>query len=171
MTTASSSTAIASRTVQPVPDWMNTLTPFVMCRDAAAAIEFYKEAFGGTEMSRLPSPEGWLLHAVVRIGDSLIMLADACPDRDLPPAEQLPHFAHMTVHLQVENVDEVFERAVKLGAKVSMPVSDMFWGDRYGRLIDPFGHHWAIATHIADLSPEELEQAAARACAASSPEA
>jgi uncharacterized glyoxalase superfamily protein PhnB len=127
-------------------------------RDAARAIEFYKQAFGAVEKGVAKGPDGKVMHAELRIGDSIIMLADEFPEfGSLSP--QSTGGAGMGLHIYVEDVDSAFDRAVKAGAKVDMPVADMFWGDRYGKLSDPFGHKWSIATHIRDMSAEEIEKA------------
>jgi PhnB protein len=149
--------------VKPVPDWMHTVTPHLICDGAADAIEFYKKAFNAVEMMRLPGPQGKLIHASIRIGDSVVMLADEFPEWSSFGPNSLKG-SPVTIHLQVEDVDTLFEQAVSAGAEVKMPVQDMFWGDRYGYLEDPFGHHWAIATHVRDVSPEELQEAALKGC-------
>ncbi|MBY0484618.1 VOC family protein [Nitrosomonas sp.] len=149
--------------VKPVPEGMHTVTPHLVCADAAKAIAFYQQAFNATEMMRIPGPGGKLIHACVRIGDSLVMLVDENPQWGCLGPLALKG-SPITIHLQVGDVDAVFDQAVKTGAKITMPVADMFWGDRYGRVEDPFGHHWAIATHIRDVSPEEIRQAAAVEC-------
>jgi PhnB protein len=149
--------------VKPVPDWIHTVTPHLVCDGAAEAIEFYKKAFNAVEMMRLPGPQGKLIHASIRIGDSAIMLADEFPEWGSFGPNSLKG-SPVTIHLQVEDVDALFEQAVSAGAEVKMPVQDMFWGDRYGYLEDPFGHHWAIATHVRDVSPEELQEAALKGC-------
>lgn len=145
--------------VKPVPDGMHTLTPHLVCRDAAAAIAFYQKAFGAVELARLPGPQGKLMHALLRIGDSPLMLVDEFPDWGALGPRSLKG-SPVTLHLYVEDVDAAVERAVAAGARLTMPVADMFWGDRYGTLEDPFGHHWSIATHVRDLSPEEIQAAA-----------
>ncbi|MCE7915784.1 MAG: VOC family protein [Nitrosomonas sp. PRO4] len=149
--------------VSPIPEGMHTVTPHLVCSDAAKAIEFYRQAFNATEMIRVPGPGGKLIHACIRIGDSLVMLVDENPQWDCLSPITLKGSPVM-IHLQVEDVDAVFNRAVKAGATVMMPVDDMFWGDRYGSVKDPFGHQWSIATHIRDVSPEEIRQAAAVEC-------
>ncbi len=149
--------------VKPIPEGMHTVTPHLVCADATKAIAFYQQAFNATEMMRIPGPGGKLIHACVRIGDSLVMLVDENPQWGCLGPLALKG-SPITIHLQVEDVDAVFDQAVKAGAKITMPVADMFWGDRYGRVEDPFGHHWAIATHIRDVSPEEIRQAAAVEC-------
>ena len=124
-------------TVQAVPEGYHTLTPYMTVRDAGRAIEFYKQAFGAVEKGVMKGPDGKIMHAELRIGDSIFMLAD----------------------IYSEDVDSAFDRAVKAGATVEMPVGDMFWGDRYGKLADPFGHKWSIATHKRDMSMEEIDEA------------
>jgi len=127
-------------------------------RDAARAIEFYKQAFGAVEKGVMKGPDGKIMHAELRIGDSIVMLADEFPEfQSLSP--QSIGGSGMGLHIYIEDVDSAFDRAVKAGATVEMPVADMFWGDRYGKLRDPFGHKWSIGTHKADLSMEEIEKA------------
>jgi uncharacterized glyoxalase superfamily protein PhnB len=149
--------------VKAVPDGMHTITPHLVCRDAAAAIAFYQKAFGAVELARLPGPQGKLLHALLRIGDSPLMLVDEFPDWGALGPQSLKG-SPVTIHLYVEDVDAAVERAVATGARLTMPVADMFWGDRYGTVEDPFGHRWSIATHVRDLSPEEIQAAAKAAC-------
>jgi PhnB protein len=143
---------------KPIPEGMRTVTPHLICAGAAAAIDFYKQAFQAVELARMPGPDGKLMHAMIRIGDSNVMLVDEFPDYGSLGPKAL-HGSPVTLHLYVEDVDAVIKRAVDAGAKITMPVADMFWGDRYGRLEDPFGHHWSVATHLRDLSPEEMQQA------------
>lgn len=154
-----SRTAAKSSAVNPIRDGMHTVSPHLVCAGAAKAIEFYKEAFGAKEMFRLNTPNGALMHASIRIGDSVVMLVDEFPGCGALSPKAL-NGSPVTIHLSVVNVDEVFDQAVKAGATVKMPVTDMFWGDRYGVLEDPFGHCWSVATHIRDVSPEEMEKAA-----------
>ena len=144
--------------VKPVPDGMHTVTPHLVCAGAADAIEFYKKAFNATEVGRLAGQQGKLMHAMIRIGDSSVMLVDEFPDCGSFGPKSLKG-SPVTIHLYVEDVDAFVKRAVAAGAKITMPVDDMFWGDRYGRLEDPFGHHWSVATHKRDVSPEEMKQA------------
>jgi uncharacterized glyoxalase superfamily protein PhnB len=145
--------------VKPIPDWMHSITPHLVCAGAADAIEFYKKAFDAVELGRVAGPPGKLIHAAIRIGDSPLMLVDEMPECGaLGPKAR--GGSSVTIHLQVEDVDAVFERAVAAGAKVTMPVDDMFWGDRYGQIEDPFGHSWSIATHRRDVGPDELQEAA-----------
>ncbi|MGA2128200.1 MAG: VOC family protein [Xanthobacteraceae bacterium] len=143
---------------KPIPDGMHTVTPHLVCAGAAEAIAFYQKAFGAVEVMRMPGPDGKLMHASVRIGDSAVMLVDEMPEHGALGPKALKG-SPVTIHLSVEDVDAFVSRAVAAGAKVTMPVADMFWGDRYGRIEDPFGHHWSIATHIRDMSPEEMQQA------------
>lgn len=150
--------------VKSVPDGMHTVTPHLVCSDAAKAIEFYCRAFNATEMIRVPGPGGKLIHACVRIGDSLVMLVDENPQWECLSPLTLKG-SPVTIHLQVDDVDAVFSQAIKAGATVTMPVNDMFWGDRYGVVKDPFGHQWSIATHVRDVSLEEIRQAVAVECA------
>jgi len=149
--------------VQPIPEGMHTITPHLVCAGAADAIEFYKKAFGAVEDGRLPGPGGKILHAMLRIGDSPLMLVDEFPEWNALGAKALKG-SPVTIHLYVDNADAFFERAVGAEAKVTMPLADAFWGDRYGKLEDPFGHQWSVATHMRDVSPEEMQEAAKKAC-------
>jgi PhnB protein len=148
-----------------VPDGFHTVTPHLVVRDANRAIEFYKQAFGAKELSRMPGPDGKsLMHAELQIGDSRVMLVDEFPGMGaLSPLSV--GGTSVTIHLYVNDVDVVTQRAISAGATVKMPVADMFWGDRYGVVSDPFGHQWSIATHKQDLTPAEMQQAAAKAMA------
>ncbi len=144
--------------VKPIPNDMHTVTPHLVCAGAADAIEFYKKAFNAVEGGRLPGPQGKLMHAMIRIEGSAVMLVDEMPECGALGPKSLKG-SPVTIHLYVEDVDAVVARAVAAGAKVTMPVADMFWGDRYGRLEDPFGHHWSVATHIRDVTPAEMQDA------------
>jgi uncharacterized glyoxalase superfamily protein PhnB len=155
---------MSNANVKRIPDGMHSITPHLVCNGAADAIEFYKKAFGAEEMGRMPMPDGKLGHAMMRIGDSMIMLADEFPDWGSVGPKTLKG-SPVTIHLYVENADAQFERAIAAGAKVKMQIADMFWGDRYGIVEDPFGHHWSIAHHMRDLSPEEMKAAMLRDCA------
>ncbi len=145
------------RNVKPIPKEYRTITPYLTVRDAAKAIDFYKEAFGAEERSRMTLPDGkCVAHAELKIGDSIFMLSDEMPGQSCEPSaagESCVGF-----YLYVKDVDEVFERAIAAGAKVKEPVKDEFWGDRVGQIIDPAGHIWSLATHIEDVSDEELRQ-------------
>jgi uncharacterized glyoxalase superfamily protein PhnB len=149
--------------VKPIPDGMHTVTPHLICAGAADAIEFYKKAFNAVELGRVPGPQGKLLHALIRIGDSAVMLVDEFPDWHSFGPKSLKG-SPVTIHLYVQDVDAFFKQAVAAGAKITMPLEDTFWGDRYGKLEDPFGHHWSVATHVRDVKPEELQEAAQKAC-------
>ncbi|MGA7780613.1 MAG: VOC family protein [Paraburkholderia sp.] len=147
-----------SSTVKAVPEGMHTLTPHLVCAGAAQAIDFYTKAFGAVEQSRLPGPEGKLMHARLKLGDSTLMLVDemaGCPMLSPRALKGSP----VTLHLYVPNVDATVEQAVAAGARVTMAAADMFWGDRFAQLEDPFGHKWSVATHQRDVSQDELEQA------------
>ena len=147
--------------VKAIPDGMHTLTPHLVCDGAAAAIDFYKKAFGAVELSRLPGPGGKLMHGAVRIGDSVLMLTDEFPDWGSFGPNALKG-TPVTLHLYVPDVDASFAKAVDAGCKPTMPVTDMFWGDRYGQVTDPYGHRWSIATHKQDLTPDEISAAMAK---------
>ncbi|WP_210009179.1 VOC family protein [Aquirhabdus parva] len=141
--------------VKPIPEGIHTITPHLVCDGAADAIEFYKKAFNAVEVTRLAGPDNKLMHAMLRIGDSTIMLNDEFKDWGVLGPKAIGGTA-VTIHLYVTDVDSAFAQAVDAGATVKMPVADMFWGDRYGVLIDPFGHSWSIATHKQDLTPEQI---------------
>ncbi len=144
--------------VKPIPDGMHTVTPHLVCAGAGAAIDFYKRAFKATELHRLPGPDGKLMHAAVKIGDSTVMLVDENAAYGLHGPKSLKG-SPVTLHLSVANADAFLAHAVAAGAKVTMPLEDTFWGDRYGIVQDPFGHSWSIATHIREVSPEEMQAA------------
>jgi PhnB protein len=150
--------------VEPIPDGYHTVTPYLVIKDAAKALEFYKEAFGATEQVRMPTPDGKVMHAEIRIGDSQIMLADECPDWNALSPLTLGGTS-VSIMLYVEDVDSVVNRAVTGGATVSMPVADQFWGDRMGTIVDPFGHKWSVATNKKDVTPEEVKKRAKELCA------
>jgi len=143
--------------VKPIPEGAHSLTPHLICAGAADAIEFYKRAFGAVEEGRMPGPDGRLMHASVRIGDSALMLVDEMPEYGALGPKSL-NGSPVTVHLYVTDVDAVVAQAVAAGATATMPVADMFWGDRYGQLTDPFGHRWSVATHKRDLTPDEIRK-------------
>ncbi len=149
--------------VKPIPDGMRSVTPHLVCAGAADAIEFYKKAFNAVEEARIPGPGGKLMHAQVRIGDSAVMLVDESAEWGMLGPKALKG-SPVTIHLYVEDVDAFVKQAVAAGATVTMPVADMFWGDRYGVLDDPFGHHWSVATHTHDPSPEEMAAAMQKGC-------
>ena len=143
--------------VDAIPKDMHSITAHLVCADAAKAIEFYKKAFGAVETARLPGPDGKIMHASLRIGDSCLMLADEYPEMGSVGPKALKG-SPVTIHLYVEDADATVAKAAKAGAKVTMPVAEMFWGDRYGQLEDPFGHRWSIGTHVRDLTPEQIRE-------------
>ncbi len=146
--------------VKAIPEGYHTVTPHLVVRGAARAIEFYKKAFGAEELRRSPGPGGLLTHAEVKIGDSVVMICDEFPEMQRWLAPDSLKGTTTALHLYVEDADAVFARAVAAGAKVAMPIMDAFWGDRYGRVTDPFGHEWSIATHKHDYTPEEVQKRA-----------
>lgn len=155
---------MSTANVKPIPEGMHSITPHLVCANAAQAIEFYKKAFGAEEMHRMPMPDGRIGHAMLRIGDSQLMLADEFPEcQSLSPSSLKG--SPVTLHLYVSNADAAFERALGAGAKVRMPLADMFWGDRYGVVEDPYGHLWSIAHHQRDVAPEDMAAAMQRECA------
>ena len=139
----------------PIPAGMTAVTPHLIIAGAVQAIEFYKKAFGATEEMRLPAPNGKLMHARIRIGGAAVMLVDEMPECNALGPKTLKG-SPVTIHLYVEDVDATVAQAVRAGAKVTMPVDDAFWGDRYGQLEDPFGHKWSVATHTRDLTHEQI---------------
>src|SRR5271157_566043 len=143
--------------VKPIPDGYHAVTPFLVVSDAARAMEFYKAAFGATERMRMAGPGGKIVHAEMTIGDAVIMVADEFPEWGNLSPESL-NGSPVRMALYVEDVDDVASRAVAAGAKVLIPVADQFYGDRSGRLADPFGHLWIVATHIEDVSPGEMQK-------------
>ena len=144
--------------VKPIPEGMHSITPHLTCAGAAEAIEFYKKAFNAVEGGRMPGPDGKLMHAQMMIGDSHIMLVDEFPEWGGKGPKMLGG-TPVAIHMYVNDADAIFKQAVAAGATVKMAMADMFWGDRYGVVIDPFGHMWSIATHIKDMTPEEMAQA------------
>jgi len=159
-TRAKASKATANKVkakIQPVPKGFHTITPHLNVRDATQALNFYKRAFGAVETVRMPGPGGKILHAAIRIGDSHLFLADEMPEWGSRSPQTIGGTA-TAICLYVDDADAVFNQAVSAGAKVVMPLADQFWGDRYGKLADPFGHEWAVATHLEDLTPEEMKK-------------
>jgi len=149
---------MASHNVKPIPEGYHSLTPYLTVDNAAGAIEYYKRAFGAQEIMRMGGPGGKIGHAELRIGDSVIMLADEMPGGGRSPKSV--GAATAGVFLYVTDVDAVYNKAVSAGAKADMPPQDMFWGDRFGKLTDPYGHTWAMATHKEDVAPAEMERRA-----------
>jgi len=139
--------------VKPVPQGYHSVTPSLALKDAHRAIEFYRKAFGAEERFRMPTPDGKVAHAELQIGDSIVMLTEAIQEP----------VTSASLYLYVPNADAVYQRAVAAGAEPTMQVADMFWGDRFGRVTDPFGVRWGIATHKEDLSPDEIGRRAAQA--------
>jgi PhnB protein len=150
--------------VNAIPSGYHSLTPYLVVNDASRAIDFYKQAFGAKETVRMGGPGGKIGHAELKIGDSMLMLSDEMPGSGNRSPQSLGG-SPVSVFMYVENVDSVFDQAVKAGAKADKPPEDMFWGDRFGHLTDPFGHLWAIATHIEDVAPEEMRKRAQAAMA------
>ena len=147
--------------VSPVPEGFTTLTPHIAVRGASKAIEFYKKAFGAEEMCRMPGPDGeTVMHAELQIGNARLMLGEEMPQSDYFTSPAKLSGTTLALHLYVEDVDKAFQRATDAGATVTMPVMDAFWGDRYGKVTDPFGHEWSLATHMKDLTPEEMQAGA-----------
>jgi PhnB protein len=143
--------------VKAIPEGYYSLTPYLVVNGAAKAIEFYKQAFGGVETVRMPGPDGRVMHAEMKIGNSVLMLSDENPERGyLSPSTR--GGSTSSVMLYTDDVDKTFTQAVAAGARADMPPADMFWGDRMGNLTDPFGHTWAIATHQEDVSEAEMEK-------------
>ncbi len=148
----------------PIPEGLHTITPHLVIKGAAEAIEFYKRAFGAKELSRMPMPgangDVRIAHADLQIGDSRLFLVDEFPEHgSTGPNGSSP----VSFHLYVTDADAVFNQAVEAGATVTMPLANMFWGDRFGKLVDPFGHHWSIATHLEDPTPEQMKERMAAA--------
>ena len=142
---------------KPIPDGYHTVTPYLIVKDAAKALDFYQRAFGATELMRFPGPGGKIMHAEIKIGDSPIMLADEFPQMGAI-APQSAGGSPVGICLYVEDVDKLFAQAVAAGGKAERPVQNQFYGDRSGTLVDPFGHRWTIGTHIEDVSPEEMQR-------------
>jgi PhnB protein len=148
----------ATRKPRPVPAGYHSVTPYLSIRGAAQAIDFYKKAFGATEMMRMPGKDGKIIHAALQINGAPVMLVDEFPNMGNASPITLKG-TPVTIHMTVDNVDSFTQRAIKAGAKVIMPVADMFWGDRYGIIEDPFGHRWSIATHLRDMTADQIKKA------------
>ena len=146
--------------VKPIPDGYPQLTPYLAVNGAAAAIEFYSKVFGATERMRMPAPEGKVGHAELQIGDSVVMLADEFPEMGNRGPKTIGG-SPVTLSVYVEDVDSVFDRALRAGATQIRPLENQFYGDRTGMFEDPFGHRWSIATHVEDVPPDEMERRAA----------
>lgn len=141
----------------PIPEGAHTITPQLTVRNGTQAIEFYKKALGAIELNRMAGPGGKIMHAALKIGDSKLFVNDEMDDNNKAP---IPGKSPVVIHLYVPDCDKLYNQAVAAGATASMPLSDQFWGDRYGQIVDPFGHTWSIATHIEDLSRDEIEERA-----------
>jgi len=154
-------------TVKPIPEGYQSVSPVLTVDGAAEAIEFYKRAFGAKERFRMAGPEGSIGHAEIEVGDSVVMLSDPFPHSTVKPPRELGGTS-VGLFVYVEDVDAAFEQAVNEGATVTMALEDMFWGDRFGTVTDPYGHSWSFATHIEDVPPEEMEERSKQAMAAMS---
>ena len=143
---------------KPVPEGVHTITPHLTVKNAAKAIDFYKQVFGAEEVSRNLGPDGKIMHASLKIGDSLLMLNDEFPGQST--SAETPGGTNVTLHIYTDNVDALFDRAVKAGAKTTMPLADQFWGDRYGQVVDPFGQRWSLATRKEELTPQQVDERA-----------
>jgi PhnB protein len=152
---------------QPIPEGYHSVSPALAIDGAAEAIDFYKRAFDAKERTRMLGPDGNIAHAALEIGDSVVMLSDPFAQSTVRPPTELGGTS-VGIFVYVDDVDAVFERAVDAGATPTMPVDDMFWGDRFGTLTDPFGHTWSLATHVEDVAPEEMEERARQAMGAMS---
>lgn len=148
--------------VKPIPDGYHSVTPYLIIKGAADAIEFYKKAFGATELFRMPQPDGKVGHAEIKIGDSPIMLSDEAPELGYTSPTTLGG-TPVSIMIYVDDVDTIFKQAIAAGGEQQKPVQDQFYGDRSGSLKDPFGHVWHVATHVEDVSPEEMDKRAAAA--------
>jgi uncharacterized glyoxalase superfamily protein PhnB len=157
--------------VKAVPTGFHTLTPHLTVRNAKEALEFYKRAFAAEVGNIAYMPNGKVMHAGLKIGDSHLMLNDEMPEFGVLSPLSTGGNSPVTIHIYTENVDEAFNRAVSAGAQVKMPLMDQFWGDRYGVVTDPYGHKWSIAAHVRDLSPEEMERGMKEAMAKMPPQA
>jgi PhnB protein len=143
--------------VKPIPEGYHTVTPYLFVKSALSAIDFYKSVFGATEFVRMAGWNGKIMHAEIKIGDSIVMLADENPQTGVMSPQTVGGYS-VGLHLYVENVDAVIQKAVENGAKPLRPIKNQFYGDRSGSLLDPFGHMWSVATHVEDVSPEEMRK-------------
>ncbi|HKW33556.1 MAG TPA: VOC family protein [Candidatus Acidoferrum sp.] len=145
-----------SNPVRAIPEGYHTVTPYLTCKNAAQAIEYYKSVFGAKEAVCMKGPDGKIGHAELKIGDSFLFVSDEFPGMNAAPTPGVKNACGLFVYL--ENVDDTFNRAVAAGATVDMPLMNQFWGDRYGKLTDPFGHQWGLSQHVEDVAPEEMER-------------
>lgn len=150
--------------VQPIPEGYHSVTPYLAVDDASAAIDFYRQAFGAEETSRMPMPDGKIAHAELKIGDSRVMLSDPMEQSSVRPPKEVGN-PTASIFMYVEDADATVSQAVDAGATVTMEVQDAFWGDRWGTVTDPFGHLWSVATHVEDVPPEEMAERAKTAMA------
>ncbi len=145
-----------ANTVRAIPEGFHSITPSITCKNAVSAIDFYKKAFGAEEVMRMSGPSGLVMHGEIKIGDSIIFISDeyagfsAAPNPQAAPSSSL--------YLYSDNVDGLFKQAVSAGCTAAMPLTNQFWGDRYGKVIDPYGHHWGLSQHVEDVAPEEMER-------------
>lgn len=148
-----------AKSVNPIPPGIHTVTPYLTIRNAKKAIEFYKKAFGAEQVMCMDGPNNTVMHAEIKIGDSIIFLGDECAERGVLGPESRGGVTS-SLMLYVNDVDATFDKAIKAGCTAIMPVALQFWGDRFGKLSDPFGHQWAIATHVEDVPPDEMKKRA-----------
>jgi PhnB protein len=153
---------MAKQHASPIPRGYHTVTPYLSVRNAAQALDFYKRAFGAEEVMRMNNPQGAVSHAEIKIGDSIVMIAEEASSSGLRSPQSLGS-STVSIFLYLNDVDTTFKQAISAGAKEQQPLSNMFWGDRYGRLTDPFGHSWSLATHVEDVAPEEMQKRAQEA--------
>jgi PhnB protein len=146
-------------TVKAIPDGYHSISPALTCRNASQAIDFYKKVFGAKEIMRMPGPGGIVMHAELQIGDSKIFMNDEIPGMASAPTPGSGNPIYL--FLYTENVDRVFNAAVAEGSQIAMPLENQFWGDRYGKIVDPYGHMWGLAQHVEDVAPEEMERRSA----------
>jgi PhnB protein len=145
-----------SAAVRPIPEGYHSISPSLTCKNAAKALEFYKSVFNAKVLVNMSGPGGMIMHAELQIGDSKIFVNDEIPGMVLAPASGSP--TGVNIFLYTQDVDSIYNRAVSQGAKVTMPLANQFWGDRYGKFTDPFGHEWAVATHVEEVAPEEMKR-------------
>jgi len=149
-------------TTKAIPEIYDALIPSLVVKDAAKAIEFYKNVFGATELSRMPYPDGVkIAHAELKIRNHVFMLGDECPSMGVQAPQENGPVPPASVMIYFDDVDATFKKAIAAGAKPVFPPMDMFWGDRYAKFVDPFGHQWGVATHVKDVSPEDCKKAMA----------
>jgi PhnB protein len=147
---------IMTTSARPIPEGFHTIQPGLVIRDAAKAIEFYKKALGAQELMRMPGPDGKIMHAELKIGDSVIFISEEQPQMGTVKSPQTLGGCTCVLNVYVPNVDNLFKQAISAGGKEVMPLADQFWGDRYGSFVDPFGLSWGLATHKEDVSQQEM---------------